>query len=311
MDQAVAMALENNLDLKSNRFNLVFQSQGVAAARAAFLPLLTAGINRNTTQSVPLNQFETTANKSTSSSIAGSTRYAQTLPWHGANYNVWSANRGDQQPPISTAIGSGLTVQFNQPLWQRFGIDSNRFNLDNAQRNVQIADLNLQAQVLATQDSVRLAYLNLTSSIASLQVAQEIKRVNVVALANARARIAVGNAADIDGIQSEAAVLSSEEAVINAEAAIYFCRRPASPAPADSRPDYWQVHIVPTDQMEVKTAHHRPHVAIKNALANRLIRRLAPPTRADTTVSAARGTRRTRPSIFRPPTAPGHAGTAR
>jgi outer membrane protein TolC len=274
MDQAVTMALENNLDLKSQRFGFAITSQGVAAARAAYLPQLTASLSRTASTSDPLNIFETTQAKTVTTFVNGGTRYGQNLPWLGSSYSVsWGGTRNvtNAISNFNPRLTSSLSVRFDQPLWQRFAIDNNRFNLQNSQRNVQIADLQLQSQILAVQDTVRLAYLNLTSSIAGLEVAREIKRFNDVALSNARARIAVGNAAEIDGIQSEAAVLSSEEAIINAEAAIAQAEDQLRALLLDpSRPDYWQIRITPTDQMEVRERTIDVDAAIKNALANRL-----------------------------------------
>ena len=60
MDQAVAMALEHNLALKGARISLPIADQGIAGARAAFLPNLTASFNRQSSLSPPSFSFQGT-----------------------------------------------------------------------------------------------------------------------------------------------------------------------------------------------------------------------------------------------------------
>src|ERR1700752_4260229 len=53
MDQAVAMALEANLGLKSERMNLDLASHSIALARSAFLPQVQTSLGRRASKAVP------------------------------------------------------------------------------------------------------------------------------------------------------------------------------------------------------------------------------------------------------------------
>jgi outer membrane protein TolC len=223
---------------------------------------------------VPTNQFETTQSISKSSNLTTSATFAQALPWFGSSYRVNMSGGRSATNGFSTfnpTLSSGMTLTFSQPLWQRLKIDSNRFGVESSQRNHQIVDLQLQEQILQTQTAVRLAYLNLVGAIAGVEVAQENKRTNDQALANARARIAVGSAAEIDAIQSEAAVLSSEDAVIVAETRVATSEDVLRNLIVDvARVDFWSVHIVPTDTFRAEPKEIDIEASIKNALDNRL-----------------------------------------
>ena len=145
--QAVAMALETNLGLKSDRYSLAISAQGIAAARAAFLPTLTGSVTRVASTSVTTNQFESAESITKRSNLNGGAQWGQALPWYGSSYTVsWGAlrNATNAFTSFNPTLGSSLTVSFRQPLWQRFSIDGNRFSLENAQRSYQIADLTMQ-----------------------------------------------------------------------------------------------------------------------------------------------------------------------
>jgi outer membrane protein TolC len=273
MDQAVTMALETNLGLKRDRLDLDVASQNIVGARAAFRPTLTSGLQRQTSQSQP-SSFTETSTTSTAS-VGVTSTWRQILPWYGGNYSVsWSGSRSTTTttfPNFNPNLGSRLTMNFAQPLWRGFRTDGTRVGLESAQRGQEIADLNLQQQILQTQDQVRLAYLGLIGAVNGLKVAQENKKVAEDALRNAQARIAVGQAAEIDKIQTEASVLSSDEQVIVSEARVSSTEDQLRALVVDvSRPDYWQVHIEPTDEIKITPREIDVDAAIRNALASRL-----------------------------------------
>jgi len=274
MDQAVQMALETNLGLQETRLNQAMAAQGIVAARAAFKPVLTSGISRNTATSATQTFTEAATSTTTNSSTSASARWSQALPWFGSSYSVaWSGSRSatNGYTTYNPRLGSTLTLAFNQPLLQGFLIDGNRVGLESAERNREITDLNLQQTILSTEDQVRQAYLNLIASREGLEVARQNRDLSQTALDNALARIKVGSAAEIDAIQSRASVLSSEDQVYQAEAQVARAEDQLREMIVDpSRPDYWQLHIDATDQMDPQPHPIDVDGAIKTALQNRL-----------------------------------------
>jgi outer membrane protein TolC len=169
MDQAVTMALETNLGLKADRLNVDVASENVAAARAAFRPLLRSSFSRNTSDQVPQSFIEGNASVVTSGSTTVSSTLLQNLAWYGGGYSIaWSGNRNTTTADLSQfnpKLGSNLSLSFSQPLFRNFLIDNNRFTLQSAERTRRIADLTLEGRVAATRDAVQRAYLSLIAAI--------------------------------------------------------------------------------------------------------------------------------------------------
>jgi len=133
IDDAVSMALETSLGLKSERLNLDITAQGIAGARAAFVPTLSGLFNGNTQTQQPTNF--TQGNSSISSdTFSGNASFAQQLPWYGGRYQLsWGASRLTQNGGIATfnpQLGSTLSFSFDQPLWRNFKTDSNRTGVE-------------------------------------------------------------------------------------------------------------------------------------------------------------------------------------
>jgi outer membrane protein TolC len=301
MDQSVAMALETNLGLKSDRLTVDMASQNIASAHAAYLPTLSSSFSRNTQDSVAGSFIESTASVVTSSRLSVGSSLQQALPWYGSRYSVnWSANRNETTgfSTFNPTIGSTLTLQFVQPLWRNFRVDAARVGVESSERQHTIADLTLQQQIIQTQALVRQAYLRLIGAIASLGVAHENMSIAQESLRNARAKIAVGTAAEIDAIQAQATVASNQETVIVYEASVSSAEDQLRALILDSsRPDYWEVHIEPTDQIQVNPREIDLNAAIKNALANRLDLIVARRSIELTDLSLRLGEDQVRPSV--------------
>jgi outer membrane protein len=279
MDQAVTMALETNLGLKADRLDVGIAAENVAGARAAFRPQLRSTFSHSTSDQQPQSFVEGNSVVSSGSTSVTSSIF-QNLNWYGGGYTVsWQGNRNTTTAslsPFNPRLGSALSMSFSQPLLRNFKIDSNRFNLQSAERSRQIADLSLEQRIAATRNSVQQAYLSLIASIEGLKVAQQNMDLAQENLKNFRARVSVGVSADIEVIQAEAQVASNEELVIVAEASISTAEDELRALIVDpTRPDFWQVHLQPTDQIltdQILAAHRAIDVeaAVQNALANRL-----------------------------------------
>jgi outer membrane protein TolC len=274
MDEAVTMALEANLGLKSERLNVDIATESVASARAAFLPFTTYGIMRNTSSS-PAQVFEdgTTAVAS-ASTVSGSGELSQNLPWFGGGYRLqWSGSRNDASGggTFNPRLGSTVSFNFSQPLWRDFRIDANRAALERSERQHAIVDIQLEQQIVSTQATVRGAYLGLVAAIEGRKVAQQNMDLAEQSLRNSRSRVEVGQAPPIDIITAEASVESNREQLILADARISTAEDALRAQVLDpARPDYWTVHLQPTDAVQLTPRQVDVDAAIQNALANRL-----------------------------------------
>ena len=274
IDQAVAMALESNLGLKAERLNLDISSESIALAKSAFLPQVSGSIGRQRSRYQPSDFTQGTSDISTTG-VTGGITFGQNLPGYGGNYVVaWNGNRFEQIGGFSSfnpRVGSTLQLNMSQPLLRGFKIDAARNNVATSRLNRDITDLNLQQRIITTESTVRLAYLNLVGAIEGKKVAEQNMNIAQQSLEQAKARVRVGQSPQIEIIQSEAQVASNEEQVIRADAQIGTAEdQLRSLILEQTRPDYWSVHLVPTDTPRLTPREIDPQAVITNALANRL-----------------------------------------
>ena len=274
MGEAVDMAFDANLQLKASRLSLDSADQGIAQARSAFLPLLNFSLSRNSTESQQVANSDGTRTNSSSALLQGGGSVSQSLPWYGSAYTVsWGGNRNTASgfATFNPQLGSQFVVSFQQPLWQGFGIDSNRANLETSQRSRVIADLAVQQSIVQLDTAVRNAYLNLISAIEQNKVANENMRVAEESLRQARARVEVGVAPEIEIVENEALVEGRRESVISTEADIQSAKDALRRLILDpSRPDYWTVDLEPSDTVTLTPPSIDVEAAIANARTSRL-----------------------------------------
>ncbi|MEO6223549.1 MAG: TolC family protein [Vicinamibacterales bacterium] len=274
MEQAEAMALESNLGLKADRLGPDIAAENLAAARSVFVPALSSFFSRSGTTRASTNVFEGTATSVTNKAMSVSTTVSQLLPWYGGLVSVrWNAGRNASTEEFSRfnpTLNSGINLSFIQPLLEGFKIDSARASVRTAERNRQIADVQLEQSMVVTRVQVRTAYLNLIGAIESLKVAQQNLELSRESLRNNKSRVQVGTMAPIGIIQAEAEVASNEEGVILGEVSVSTAEDALRALIFDpARPDYWQVGIQPTDSIQLQATEVNVDAAIANALANR------------------------------------------
>ncbi len=302
MDDAVAMALETSLGLKSQRLSVDIAAQSVAGARAAFLPQVSSNIARTTAQSPGFVLEDGTVAASSSSAVVGGANFVLPMPWFGGQISAnWQANRNATSGTNSTfnpRLGSSFRVNFSQPLWRDFRIDGARAGLQTSERQSVIVDMQLQQRIVATEVAVRSAYLGLVAAIEGRNVAQQNMELAERSLQNARARVAVGQSPQIDIVTAEASVEGSRESLIVATSRIDTAEDNLRAQILDpARPDYWSVRLQPTDDIQLAQREIDVDAAIQNALANRLDMAVAKRSMEITDLNLAVARNNTRPAV--------------
>lgn len=276
IDDAVRMALENNLGIQTEKLNPQIQVLGIARANAAYAPTLFSNLSRRSSTAPPTDFNTTTSGQiiQTSANFATQGGVQQNLKWLGSNYSVaFDGSRATTNAVNSVfnpQLGSGLNAQFNQPLLRNFRIDSLRQQLLTSQNNATIADIQLQQRVTQTSRAVRAAYYQLIGAISGYDVARESLNVAETSLKNNRTRVEVGTMAPIDITAAEAEVASNQEQVIISQANIETAQdnlRALIMNP--SQPDFWSARFAPVEQPSLAARAIDVDAAIRNALQNR------------------------------------------
>jgi HAE1 family hydrophobic/amphiphilic exporter-1 len=274
IDEAVRLALENNLGIQIARFGPQVEDLAVAQARTGWVPTFTNSFQTNSSVS-PNNNFLAGGQGNTTDDdrFTNSMSVQQTLPW-GGRYNIgWDGQRwttNNAFVTFSPQLRSSLTMNFEQPIVRGFSIDSIRQQIQTAAKNREISEVQLRQTVASTLRTVRNAYWNLAFAHASLRVQQQSLELAQESLRNTRARVDIGTTPPIDIVEAESEVAQREEAAIVAEAQIQTAEDTLRALVFDpSAPDFWTVHIEATDLPPFQPITVDVDAAVRNALDKR------------------------------------------
>ena len=252
VDEAVALALENNLGIRSERYGPQIQDMVLADARSVWLPNLSFDMLRDNATTPSATFLDGVDTQVVNKLFNNAFTVNQQMPWAGGSYTAgWDGARRTTTSFFSSfnpALSSNLRLSYTQPLLRNFAIDAGRQQVTMATTNREIADLGLRQTVAATERSVRNAYWDLVFAIAFLDVQRQSLELAEESLRNNRARVEVGTMAPIDIVEAEAEVARNEEAVILAEAQIARAEDLLRTLVLDpAAPDFWAVRLQPTD----------------------------------------------------------------
>jgi outer membrane protein TolC len=132
IDDAVRLALDNNLGIQIARFNPQVEDLSVALARSAWAPNFTTVVQSSsatTPNSSFLSSSTTGQNSTTNGRVASNVGVTQQTPW-GGSYSVgWDSTRSTTTnlfSNFSPQLQSSLSVDVRQPLLRNFSIDALR-----------------------------------------------------------------------------------------------------------------------------------------------------------------------------------------
>jgi outer membrane protein TolC len=274
LDQAVQLALENNLGLQVQRLDPQVQDVNITLARSVWAPNLTGTLRAQQSKSPVSGFFAGADDKLTRDGLSTNVGANQQLPWGGSRYTVsWDTSRTKSNSvydsPNPSLVGN-LNFTFTQPLLKDLKVDANRQQIVVSKANREISDINLRQTVLTTVRSVKYAYWDLKAAQSALQVARQSLDLARESLRNNRTRVEVGTMAPIDVVEAEAEVARREEAVIVAEGTLArTADRLRTLIFAQDMPDYWTVKLEPTDQAVRERRDVNPEEAVKTALSKR------------------------------------------
>ena len=273
-DEAVRLAVENNLGIRIARYDPQIEDFNILQARAGWAPTFNSSLQTSATES-PSNSFLSGAQGSSINDARFSTNVGiqQALPW-GGNYSVgWDGARSTSNNLFTNfdpQLRSSLSLSVTQPLLRGFSIDSIRQQLQVSQKNREIAEVDVRETLAVTTRTVRNAYWDLAFARASLDVQRQSLELARESLRNTRSRVEIGTTPPIDVVEAESEVAQREEAVIVAEAAIASAEDTLRALIFDpDMPDFWTARIEPVDQPQFTMATVDLDGALRNALDRR------------------------------------------
>jgi outer membrane protein len=220
LDQAFALALERNLDLKAARMNPQSVDYQLQAARAAFTPQFTGNYSYRDAKSPSNNTLEGFANISnTTQAYNGAMN--QTLPWYGANISASFTNgrsaTNDVTRRVNPSFTSGMSLTYSMPILANFKMDNTRNQLRTLQISRQIADINLLSSIENTKNSVRNAYWSLRSAIEQIEITRLALDLAKKSYDDSLLKVEIGTMAPIDTTQFDVSLAQAEQLYLAAQ----------------------------------------------------------------------------------------------
>ncbi len=274
VDEAVRLALENNLGIQIARINPQIQDLAVALARAAWVPTVNTTV-QNSSIDTPNTSFlsGSQGNKTTNGRLSSNVGLLQQTPW-GGSYSVgWDSSRATTTnifSNFSPQLQSSLALSIRQPLLRNFSIDNLRQQLAVSEKNREISDVEVRQTLATTSRAVRDAYWDLAYANASLAVQQQALDLARESLRETNSRIQIGTTPPIDAVEAQAEVALRDEAVIVAQAQIENAQDALRALVFNqSAPDFWTTRIEPSDLPAFQPVTVDVDAAVRNALQMR------------------------------------------
>ncbi len=274
IDDAVATAIEQNLDLQVQRYNPQLQDLTADQFKAAYTPNFVSTLSTSGSTQPSTSVLSGAASGITSGNALANFGVSSLTSWYGGSYDVrWNNGRNTTNNQFSTfnpQLNSSISATYAQPLLRNFRIDGTRQQLLVSQKNKEISDVQLQQSIAVTVRNVRNAYYDLTYALGNLAVQNQSLDLARQSLKDNRARVEIGTMAPLDIVQAEAEVATRDESVILAEAAIERAQDTLralvfNPTGAD----FWTARIEPTEAVTFQPTTVDVEGAVKNALGQR------------------------------------------
>ncbi len=274
LDEAVRLALEQNLSIQVERLNPQIEDLTVAQARTPWTPSVSTGLTAFS-QDSPANSFLSGGQaKVSDDQFSTNVSVNQLLPRGGGSYSVsWNSSRSTTTnifTNFNPVLRSNVTASYVQPLVRNFSIDAPRQQLLVSKKNREMSDVQLRQTIVSTVRNVKNAYWDLVFAISSLEVQRQSLDLARESLRNNKTRVEVGTMAPIDIVEAEAEVARNDEAVILAEAAIDQAQDRLRALVFDpSQPNFWTTRLQPTDAPTLQMQAIDVDVAVRSALDKR------------------------------------------
>ena len=273
VDEAVKLALEQNLGIAIERINPQIEDVAVAQARSYWIPTVSSTLQGNSTNTPSSSFLSGGQAKITDNRFNTQFGINQQLPT-GANYSLaWNSARSTSTNLFTNfdpLLSSNVAFNLTQPILRNRTIDSYRQQLQAARKDRDAADVSLQATVALTTRNVKNAYWDLAYARDNLQAQQQSLDLAKRALADNEKRVQIGTMAPIDIVEAQSEVARNEETVIVAEAAIRQAEdRLRALILNPSAPDFWTTSLEPSEPMPFQAVSIDVNGAIRRAIDSR------------------------------------------
>ncbi len=274
LNDALELALENNLDIEVTRKNVRIAQFDLDNARGFFQPRF-AGQSYFEHSTLPnINFFSPTTRKTDGNSFIGNAGIQAYIPRFGTSYGVTMNNQrfttDNPLTVLSPQYNSNLSLNFTQPLFRGRKFDQGRRTIEIAKRNISLTDTQFRQRSNEVVANVQRAYWDLTYALRNLQVQRDTVRDAKAQLEHNRRLVNEGQLAPIDIVAAETQVATFEQAVYDALNSVNLAENNLkSLISPDRNNSIWSESLTPIDPVELTTPDTTLVEALDAALQNR------------------------------------------
>ncbi len=225
LNEAIALALQNNNDIDGSRIDVQVAEFNLTAARGVYDPIISSENYYESRTTPTSSTISGGLNGSvTQKDLTGAARFGGFSPYAGGSYQLdFSSTRlmtNNQNVTLNPQFPSALTFTYTQPLLRGRRFDLNRRQIEIAKKNLSLTDAQFRARAIDVITQVEQAYWDLAFSLRNLQVQIDaVKQARTQVESNQRL-VAHGALAPIDIIAANTQVTTFEQSVYTAQEAV-------------------------------------------------------------------------------------------
>src|SRR5713101_268062 len=303
LQDAVELALENNLDIVVQRYNPwiadtdILRTLGGGVGRGIsgtgtasslgnipalnFDPVLSSTVSFDDRRSPINNPFISGTGTTTLASITThtaqyNTQYSQGFHTGTTFFTTWNNTRSSSSSPsnlFNPSVQSSLFVGFSQELLNGFGILPNTRNIMIAKHSRKIADLQFAQQAITTITNTINTYWELVFAVENVKVQQRAVTVAEKLYSDNKKQLEIGTMAPLDVVRAQSELATDRQNLIVAQTALLQQQQALINAISKNplAPKLINVEIIPKDRPTQVAQVETPNFedAIKEAFAKR------------------------------------------
>ena len=222
LDDVIAQALKNNLDLQIEMSNPEISQALLNKSRAIFIPTLALDFSRGSNTTPSSSVFTGADVEKADASTLGFTLSQRLLIGGSVNVSLDNSRNSTNSrfSQINPRYGSQLKFDLNQPLLKNFGLTATKRGILIARNNRDKSLFALKQQVIDLIYSTEEAYWNLVYSHQNLEVKEKSLQLAKDLLKQNEIQVRVGVSAPMDILTAQAEVAARESEALQARSQI-------------------------------------------------------------------------------------------
>jgi HAE1 family hydrophobic/amphiphilic exporter-1 len=275
LNEAIALALQNNNDIDGSRINVEIAEFNLNAARGVYDPIFSSESYYETRTTPTSSTISGGANGSvTQKDLTGAMRLGGFSPFAGGNYQLdfssTRLNTTNQNATLNPQFPTAFTFTYAQPLLRGLRFDNNRRTIEIAKKNLSLTDAQFRQRAIEVISQVEQSYWDLVFALRNLQVQIDaVKQARVQVESNQRL-VAQGVLAPIDIVAANTQVTTFEQNVYTAQESVTRAENTLKTLIlADRTAALWSRPLTPITPVSLEPPRVPLEEAVKAAIDNR------------------------------------------